>query len=206
MKTISNKMSKAVRVFLVWGIVVILTGCSQATPASNLPQNITVGNDGSRPDSETGSNNGNEEKQGTGETDQREQKEGNGAFGFMYEGVTLIPGEVFEPSVLGEYSQVSEVPSCAFDGNDRVYNYGMFELTAYIDEDKERIYSIYFIDPNLPTTEGLCMGDTVEDMKSLYGEDYEMVGTAYDYTRGNTVLSIVTQNDVVVGIEYRLNR
>ena len=100
MKTISNKMSKAVRVFLVWGIVAILTGCSQATPASNLPQNITVNNDGSRPDSETGSNNGNEEKQGTGETDQREQKEGNGAFGFMYEGVTLIPGEVFEPSVL----------------------------------------------------------------------------------------------------------
>ena len=189
-----------------WGIVAVLAGCSQAGPVGNLPQDITVGTYGSQSDAEKDNDKGNEVKQGLEELDQREQKEEDGVFRFIYEGVTLIPGEIFEQSVLGKYSGVSEVPSCAFDGNDRVYNYKMFELTAYIDEKEERIYSIYFIDPNLPTTEGLCLGDTVDNMKSLYGEDYEMVGTSYDYTRGDTVLSIITQNDVVVGIEYRLNR
>ena len=199
-------MKRINKAFWVWGIVAILAGCGQTSPAGSLPQSITMGTNGSQSDAEKDSNNGNEVKQESRALNQGEQNEKNAAFSLLYEGVTLIPGEVFEQSALGEYSGVSEVPSCAFDGNDRVYNYEVFELTAYKDEEEERIYSIYFIDPNLSTTEGLCKGDTVDDMKSLYGEDYEMVGTSYDYIRGNTVLSIITQDDVVVGIEYRLNR
>ena len=201
-----KKINKAFWIFGVWGIVAVLAGCSQASMAGNLPQDITVGTGGSQSDAEKDSNKENEVIQESETLNRRAQKEEEGAFSFLYEGVTLTPGEVFDQSVLGKYSKVSEVPSCAFDGNDKVYNYEMFELTAYIDEKEERIYSIYFIDPNLPTTEGLRKGDTVDDMKSLYGEDYEMVGTSYDYTRGDTVLSIITQNDVVVSIEYRLNR
>ena len=199
-----KKINRVFCAFCVWGIAAVLAGCGQAVPAGNLPQNITVGTDGSQSDAEKDFGGGNEAQQESGESNQEKQEEG--AFHFLYEGVALIPGEIFEESALGEYSDVSEVPSCAFDGNDRVYNYGMFELTAYIDGEEERVYSIYFIDPNLPTTEGLRKGDTVDDMKSLYGEDYEVIGTSYDYTRENTVLSIVTQNDVVVSIEYRLNR
>ena len=199
-------MKKINKAIWVWGIVAILAGCGQASPAGSLPQDITVGTDGRQSDVEKDSNNGNEVKQEPRVLNQGEQKEEKGAFRFLYGGVTLIPGEIFEQSVLGECSGIAEVPSCAFDGNDRVYNYEVFELTAYIDGEEERIYSIYFIDPNQPTTEGLCLGDTVDDMKSIYGEDYEMVGNSYDYTGGDTVLSIVTQNDVVVGIEYRLNR
>lgn len=198
-----KKVNKTFLAFCVWGIVVALAGCGQASPTGGLPQNITAGTNGSQSDAVNKENNTDQESE---EKDQGQQKEENGTFRFIYEGVTLTPGEVFDESSLGEYSGLSEVPSCAFDGNDMVYNYEMFELTAYIDGDEERIYSIYFIDPNLPTTEGLRLGDTVGDMKSLYGENYEMVGTSYDYTGGDTVLSIVTQNDVVVSIEYRLNR
>lgn len=201
-----KKLNKAFWAFGIWGIVAVLAGCSQAIPASNLPQDITMGTGGSRSDAGQESTGGNGAAQESETPGQSEQKNEEGAFGFIYEGVTLTPGEVFEQSMPGECLGVAEVPSCAFDGNDMVYNYGIFELTAYIDEEQERIYSIYFIDPNLPTTEGLCMGDTVDDMKSLYGEDYETAGNSYDYTRGDTVLSIITQNDVVVGIEYRLNR
>lgn len=197
-----KKMSKAL---LALGIAAVLAGCGQADPAGNLAQNITMSNEGGQ--SNAVKDNSGESEAGQ-ETEASDQKSGGeeGVFGFLYEGVTLVPGEKFDSSVLGEYSGVSEVPSCAFDGNDRVYNYELFELTAYIDGEEERIYSIYFIDPNLPTTEGLCLGDAVEDMKTLYGENYETEGNSYEYTRENTVLSIVTQNDVVVGIEYRLNR
>ena len=200
-----KRKNKAFWVVCALGIVTVLAGCGKAVPTGNLPQNITAGANNSQSDAEKDSNKGNEEKQESEASNQSKQKKED-AFSFLYEGVTLIPGEVFEQSVLGECSDVAEVPSCAFAGNDRVYNYEVFELTAYIDGEEERIYSIYFIDPNLPTTEGLCLGDTVDDMKSLYGENYEMVGNSYDYTGGDTVLSIVTQNDVVVGIEYRLNR
>lgn len=203
-----KKISKAFCAFCVCAMVAISAGCGQG----DQPKDITVNSnavitDGSQSDAEKVSDKENEVKQESEALKQEGQKEEKGAFGFLYEGVTLIPGEVFEPSVLGEYSDVSEVPSCAFDGNDRVYNYGMFELTAYIDGEEERIYSIYFLDPNLSTTEGLRLGDTVDDMKSFYGEDYEMFGTSYDYTGGDTVLSIiVNQNDAVMSIEYRLNR
>ena len=198
-------MNKAFGVFCVWGIVIVLAGCGQAVPAGNLPQDITLGG-GSQEGTEIDNNKGNEEKQESEVSNQGEQKGEKDTFSFIYEGITLTPGEIFEQSALGEYSEFSEVPSCAFDGNDRVYNYDVFEVTAYIDGEQERIYSIYFIDPNLPTTEGLCLGDTVDDMKSIYGEDYEMNGNSYDYKGGNTMLSIITQNDVVMSIEYRLNQ
>ena len=201
-----KKMNKALWAFMAWGIVAVLAGCGEAVPAGNLPQSITAGTGNSQADTEKDSDKENEVEQESEASNQGAQKEERGAFSFVHEGVTLTPGELFEQSALGECSGVAEVPSCAFDGNDRVYNYEAFELTAYVDGEEERIYSIYFIDPNLPTTEGLCMGDAVDIMKSLYGEDYEMVGTAYEYTGGNTVLSIVTQNDVVVSIEYRLNK
>lgn len=200
-----KKMNKAFGVFCAWGIVAVLAGCGEAAPAGNLQQNITADFSGSQSDAEKDNDKGNDVNQGSEELNQGGQKEEKGAFEFNYEGVTLIPGEVFEPSVLGEDYEFSEVPSCAFDGNDRVYTYEKFEVETYIDGNQERIYYIYIIDPNQSTTEGLCMGDAVDKMKSLYGEDYEMAGNSYEYTRENTVLTIITQNDVVVSIQYLLN-
>ena len=198
-----KKMNKA---FLMLGIVAILTGCGQAVPAGNLPQNITAGTNGSQSDAENNIDKGNEEKQDTEASDQSNDKKENGIFSFIYEGVKLTPGEVFEQSMLGEASGISERETCAFGEKARVYNYEMFELETYVEGEKEFIYSIYFIDPNLPTTEGLCLGDTVDDMKALYGENYEMEGSSYDYSGGDTMLAIITQNDVVMSIEYRLKK
>ena len=202
-----KKKNKALWVFCTWVIMTVLAGCGQAVPAGNLPQNITAGNNSSQSNAETDSNKGNDDKQESVTSDQGKQKEEKGAFCFIYEGATLIPGEIFEQSVLGEASSCKEQETCAFGDKARIYNYEIFELQTYIEGEEERIYSIYFIDPNLPTTEGLCLGDTVEDMKALYGEDYEMEGNSYDYTGGgDTMLAIITQNDVVMSIEYRLNK
>lgn len=202
-------MKKISKALLLWGIMAVLTACGrEATPAGNLAQDITLGSGGSQGGAVQGNNGENEkngEEQESAASDQGKQKE-EGVYSFLYEGVALVPGEVFDQSALPGYSQVSEVPSCAFDGSDNVYNYDVFELTAYIEADGERVYSIYFIDPNLPTTEGLCLGDTVDDMKSLYGENYEAEGNAYTYTRGETMLIIITNNDIVVSIEYRLDK
>lgn len=184
----------------MWGVVAILTACGQDS-APALAQNINIGT-GSAGNTEQ--NNGREENAQA--ADQEISKEEEGVFSFTYKGATLIPGELVDLSALPKYSGMAEVPSCAFGGNDNVYNFKTFELTAYFDEDEERVYSIYFTDPNLPTTEGLRLGDTVDDMKALYGEGYEAEGTSCTYTRGETSLIIITRDDVVVSIEYRLNR
>lgn len=181
----------------------VLTACGQgATPAGNLAQDINIGagNSGN-------AGKGDDKEEGEAEaSDQEYSKEEEGVFSFVYEGATLVPGELVDHSALPKCSDVAEVPSCAFGGNDKVYNFDLFELTAYFDEDEERVYSIYFIDPNLPTTEGLRLGDTVDEMKSLYGEGYAAEGTSCTYTRGETSLIIITKNDIVVSIEYRLSR
>lgn len=186
------------------GIVVVLTACGQSTAQTgNLAQDINLGT-GSPEKSEKGDD---KEYGDTEEvSNQENSKEEEGVFSFEYDGVIFVPGEIVDHSALPKYADVAEVPSCAFGGNDNVYNFKVFELTTHVDGDEECIYSIYFLDPNLSTTEGLRLGDTVYDMKSLYGEDYKEGENVYVYKRGETSLNMVTKNDVVVSIEYRLER
>ena len=125
-------------------------------------------------------------------------------YGFVAEGVELIPGADFDPAVLPEAASVYTVPSCAIEGTDNVYNYETFEVTAFDYGAGELIYSIYLIDPNLTTPEGLALGDTLERMLELYGDSYERAGSAYEYRGEKSMLSIIVQNDVVNSIEYRM--
>lgn len=200
-------MKKIDKALFLWGIVVVLAACGQgADSGGSLAQDINIGTGSSGNAEKGGDKEAGEAEQKSEASDQEKSKEGEGVFAFLYEGVRLVPGEVFDQSVLDGYTEVAEVPSCAFGGNDKVYNYEVFELTAYIEEDVERVYSIYFIDSNLPTTEGLCLGDTVDDMKALYGEGFAAEGTACIYARGETLLTIITKDDIVVSIEYRLDR
>ncbi len=135
---------------------------------------------------------------------EEEESQEEGVFSFEVDGVTLTPGEAFDASVLPDADDVYTVPSCAVEGSDNVYNYTDFEVTAYDAGDGEVTYSVYLIDPNITTPEGLALGDSMDKVTELYGDDYEQDGTAMIYTRGETKLSIILQNDVVVSIEYLL--
>ena len=125
-------------------------------------------------------------------------------YSFTAEGVELIPGAAFDPAVLPEAASVYTVPSCAIEGTDNVYNYEAFEVTAYNDGTGEVIYSIYIIDPNITTPEGLALGDSLDRVVELYGDGYVVSGTAYDYSSEGTMLSIIIQSDAVASIEYRM--
>lgn len=196
-------MKKITKALFLCGIVVVLTACGQeATSTGNLAQNINIGA-GSLGNAEKIDD---KEDGDTEVSDQENSQKEEGVFSFEYEGAILVPGELVDHSVLPKYSDVAEVPSCAFGGNDNVYNFKVFELTTHVDGDEECIYSIYFVDPNLPTTEGLRLGDTVDDMISLYGEGYEAEENVYAYKRGETSLIMITKNNIVVSIEYRLDR
>lgn len=127
-----------------------------------------------------------------------------GNYTFFADGTELVPGDPFDPSILPEADSVYEVPSCAIEGADNLYNYGTFELTAFDDGTSEVIYSILLTDPNITTTEGLALGDSVDKVVELYGEGYTQQGSAYIYTGEANVLYIIVQGEHVASIEYRM--
>lgn len=139
------------------------------------------------------------------EAQEAEVTAAGGPFVFAYEGTKLTPGDAFDVDALPAAESVYTVPSCALEGTDNVYSYGAFELTAFDEGSGEVIYSIYFLDPELTTPEGLALGDSVEKMAELYGEDYAQDGDAYVYTREDTVLSVIAQDGLIASIEYRLD-
>ena len=138
------------------------------------------------------------------ETQATEEVAAAKVYSFTAEGVELIPGAPFDPAVLPAAASQYTVPSCAIEGTDNVYNYETFEITAYDDGTGEVIYSIYIIDPNITTDEGLALGDSLDRVVELYGEGYQQNGTAYDFSSESTMLSLIVQGDTVASIEYRM--
>lgn len=129
---------------------------------------------------------------------------GDYGFTFLAGDVELVPGAPFDSAVLPEPDSLYEVPSCAIEGTDNLYNYGTFELTAFNDGTGEVIYSILLLDPNIATPEGLALGDEGAKVTELYGPAYTQEGTALVYTGSNARLYVIVQNDAVASIEYRM--
>lgn len=128
----------------------------------------------------------------------------NGVFALTYEGVQIVPAEAFDATAMPEALSVFQVPSCALEGTDNLYNYGALEVTAFDEGKGEFVYSIYFLDPNLTTDEGLALGDDAAKAMELYGDGYAEVGGEYIYTRSNTQLRLIVEGGTVVSIEYRM--
>lgn len=49
------------------------------------------------------------------------------------------------------------------------------------------------------------MYDEIGDAIKIYGDDYQKDDNKYTYTKGNTDLIFITDNDIINSIEYRLN-
>ena len=121
---------------------------------------------------------------------------------FVYEGVTLVPGQAFDYNDLPAYDSLYTVPSCALEGTDNVYSYGCMEVTAFDQGEGEFIYSVYILDDSVATPEGLKIGHTVDKVVELYGEEFQDNNGEYIYTQGEVMLSILFDGDTVTSIEY----
>ena len=137
------------------------------------------------------------------ETTAPEQAIDEDGFSFVYQGVTLVPGNAFDSAALPEAESVFQVPSCAIEGTDNVYSYGDIEVTAFNDGNGEVIYSVYIVDANTPTAEGLYIGDTLDQVIAVYGEDYTQENGQVTYQKGNTLLVIILDGDYVASVDFR---
>lgn len=125
-------------------------------------------------------------------------------YAFTIGEVSLTPGQEFDPDALPEPDSTFEIESCAGQGTDTVYSYPEAEVTVFTEDGKGAIYSIYLLDPNTATPEGLYLGDEKAQAETIYGTDYAEEDTELVYTKGATQLRLLVEDDIVTAIEYRL--
>ncbi len=108
-------------------------------------------------------------------------------------------------SVLGEYENKFESPSCAFDGVEVTYYYSAIQLTTYTDgEVPEKVLSIYLQDDSVATAEGITIGDSVDKVKAAYGEPAENGENSMVFLKDSTRLTFIFNEDGVSSVMYSL--
>lgn len=141
-----------------------------------------------------------------GQPGRDENKPDNTAKGYVFEynGVTI--GMDMEAAslveALGEPASYFEAPSCAFEGLDKMYTYGSFELDTYELDGKDYVSGILFKDDLVATKEGVSLFMTKEDMTKAYGEDYTEEHGMVVYEKDGMKIKFILTDDEITSIEY----
>lgn len=106
-------------------------------------------------------------------------------------------------TALGEPASYYEVPSCAFEGMEKIYDYTSFEITTYEVEDVDYIANIYLKDDLVETPEGISLYMTSADLTEAYGDNYTVAEGQYVYAKDNTKLIVIVNPDLeIISIQY----
>jgi len=105
---------------------------------------------------------------------------------------------------LGEPSQVFTAPSCAFDGEDRIFLYPGMQLHTWPDGGIDRVHTINIRDDSRRTNGGILLGDSYADVIAAYGDNYAREQDMLTFTRGRTTLSFFMDGDTVISILFEL--
>ena len=101
---------------------------------------------------------------------------------------------------LGSYKSSYEAPSCAFDGMDKIYSYGGYDILTYTADGKDFISGVVLRDDTVETPEGIAIGSKLEDVKKKYNAKEE--GSSINVYSENCRLLIIFDNGVVSSIQY----
>ena len=128
----------------------------------------------------------------------------NETFVFRVEGHELKIGEKASALLeeIGNPLDQYTSPSCAFEGEDTVYDYGNFQITTYLSSGIEIFTGFYLIDASISTKEGIHIGSSFDQVISAYGDGYTEEYGVYTYTLGLSDLSFVIVEDTVTSISY----
>ena len=149
---------------------------------------------------ESASNSGNDPAGSVGLSDPA----GKDAFTFITNGTEITVDENMADvlAAIGDPQSYFEAESCAFNGLDKTYTYSGFVITTYPEGDQDFINSIRLTDDSAATREGAYIGCTVGQVRTIYGDpEGDLIG-ALSYTKGDTVLNFILEDDAVISIEY----
>ncbi len=185
-------MKKLVLVLLM---ALVVTGCGKekAEDDANNNQPTPV---------ESQNNQGSETKE-DGKNDTNKVTEPKG-YVFEYNGVKIGMDMEAAPIItaLGEADTYFEAPSCAFEGLDKTYGYGSFEIDTYEQDGKDYISTVFFCDDLIETPEGVCLFETKADMIKAYGDGFKEEFGMLVYEKDGMKLKFILEGDEITSIEY----
>ena len=128
----------------------------------------------------------------------------NTGFVFIHDGVRIdVDAEASAiVQALGEPVSYFEAASCAFEGLDKMYSYGGFELDTYPTDGKDYVSAVIFRDDSVATPEGVMIGDSAAKLEQVYGVPASNGGNLITYEAGSMELRFILEEDVIASIEY----
>ena len=133
-----------------------------------------------------------------------QQMDGKPEYSFFTGETEIFPGHEAKDILesLGDPITYDESPSCAFEGLDKVYAYGGFEIQTYTEDGIDYIYTITLKNDLVETPEGIAIGAARADVIAKYGENYTSVGENIQYEAENCTLQFMFRNGMVSSIKY----
>lgn len=180
-------------------LMVLLSGCGNST--KKIEGEVTVKENGTQAETQVTA------KQETSDAggQQEEAVDSYKGYAFVYNGIVVEMDADAAPIVeqLGEPDAYFEASSCAFEGIDKIYTYGSFELDTYPTKDKDYVSTIILKDDIITTTEGIGIGESVDKMEDVYGSDWVDEDGMAVYEKDGMKLCFIMEGDSIISIEYR---
>lgn len=188
------------KLLLVLVMAVMCIGCGKENTENG--GNNTEPTQVEQQNSQNSGTNNNQENAGTkpGNNQNSEPK----GYVFEYNGVKIGMDMEAAPIIaaLGEANSYFEAPSCAFEGLDKNYNYGSFEVDTYELDGKDYIAGVFFRDDLIETPEGVCLFETKADMIAAYGEGFKEEYGMLVYEKEGMKIKFILEGDEITSIEY----
>ena len=137
-------------------------------------------------------------------SDEHGQGPDDAVFTFSWQNQIIALHQSAAPVIadLGEPLNYFEAESCAFEGIDKIYTYGSIEISTVPFNGEDTISQIVLLDDTAETKEGLFIGAGKDAMIEAYGDQFDVVGDGFIYTKEDTQLLVIIEDDVIVAIEY----
>ena len=126
------------------------------------------------------------------------------AYVFIGGGVSIAVDAEVAPILasLGEWQTYDESPSCAFEGLDKIYTYGGFEIRTYPQGGKDFVHSVILYDDTVAIEKDIRIGSTADAVKTAYGTPDEETTDALIYRAKGMLLQFLLEGGQVTSIQY----
>lgn len=126
-------------------------------------------------------------------------------YSYQFNGSDLFMGGEFTQETYGEPNEFFEAASCAFEGMDKIFYYSGVEVRTYPDGEQDFVSTILLKDDTVTTAEGAYIGMTMEKVLEKHGTEFTQDGNLYFYQKGDSTLTFISEDDVLISITYSLD-
>lgn len=172
-------MRKILAAVTVVSVMSAVCACAPKEEGSNAPQVISGGTAATVAIKE-------------GKATAPEQAATSDTYGLTYKGVFLTPGmnEAEAIKALGEGYVLRVADSCAFQGEERTYDYGKIAIYASSHDDTDKVNTIEVRDASVDCG-GVKLGCTLEDVKKVYGNPTSEESYGLLYQKNHTQIQFI---------------